>query len=257
MVPHYNDLPASCIWKNWLATKTTARCLPAAQGYCQSCRHWAFLPGLKRPRCPRWEGKCHWIHLCTRPAARPLPSWWSLGLPSSRCSHRSHCSTGKGPRAPLPACACKWRSSPGGWCGTWGARMWCQTLFLWGKHIDVQKSHVRSKETPSIPTLLWNLTKKEDTNQPVHTTLRGFQNTTRWLCPIGYCKPGNSACFPTEISYSCTRKLAHKSPFMMCVVKILVAMKNDSMYYVLILLNKNKIEWKWAFILNVGASTKA
>ena len=75
-----------------------------------------------------------------------------------------------------------------------------------------------------------------------HYAKRVPEHTTHWLCPIGCSKPGNSVCFPTEISYSCTHKLAHKSPLMMCVVKMLVAMKNDSIYYVLILLNKNKTE---------------
>lgn len=117
----------------------------------------------------------------------------------------------------------------------------------WGKHVDVCKSCGWSEEPSAIPTLLWNSTKKGDTNHPMHTRLRVFQNARHVGCARQAILSLETVFFPTDMRYGWAQKLACKSPFMMYAVEILLPMKTDSIYYVLILWNESKIKWKSAF----------
>lgn len=180
----------------WLNRKTQLRPpdwhspahIPAAQGCCQSCRHWDAPPALRRPRCLRWEGRCHWTHPCRAPAARPPQCGWSHGWFCGRCSHRTHCSTGRAPKGHPPACACRWQSSRAGWCGTWGARMWCQRLFLWGEEtwerLKTEKEweglHCTSLSGETSPSFIQNDKHVQQHQKCLSSPVLYLQAKTRW-----------------------------------------------------------------------------
>lgn len=106
------------------------RLSPGGRGWSRSCRRWVVPPAWRRPRFHRWAARCRWSRRCRAPAARPLRCGWSRGSPSGKSSRRSRCSTGTAPRGPPRWSACRWRSSPDGWCGTWAVRRWCRRPYL-------------------------------------------------------------------------------------------------------------------------------
>ena len=144
--------------------------LPAGWGCYQSCRRWGVPQAWRRPRCLRWGERCRWTRQCRAPAARPRRCGWSHGLTWCRSSGRSRCSTGTVPKARPPWSSCRWRSSPGGWCGTWGARRWYQRPCLETQNMTISLRWHNAHRCWGKSSFVWSFSKLADGKERIQPT---------------------------------------------------------------------------------------
>ena len=127
----------------------------------------------------------------------------------------------------------------------------------WGEHAHVCKSCGQSEDPSSIPTLLWNSTKKEDTNHPAHTRPRRFQNTLH----VGWARQATLSLeavrgFPQTCVTAGLRSWLVKAHLWLCCWNF--ASWKVTVYIMYLYCEmKVKLSEKVHFILNAVASTKA